>query len=296
MSTFTAVDLSKLPVPDVFEQLSFEQLLAQRVAELHLYLPDVLLLESEPLYKLLQASAYRELILREQFNQRAKGLLLAYAQHGDLDHLAAPFGVTRQLLTPADPVTGAPAVYEDDAAFRRRIQLAPEGLSVAGPEGAYIFHALGADPRVLDASAISDAPGVVRVSILSREGDGSATAELIAAVDAALSADSVRPLTDHVIVQSVEVVAFAIDASVYTFAGPDAQVVLGEARRRLQAYVDGSHRIGRDVTRSGLFAALHAEGVQRVELHAPLADIAVTATQASHCSGITLTNGGVGDD
>src|SRR3546814_9711108 len=47
-----------------------------------------------------------------------------------------------------------PAVMESDSDLRRRLVLAPEGYSVAGPEGAYIFHALSAHPDVLDASAI----------------------------------------------------------------------------------------------------------------------------------------------
>ena len=159
MSTFTAVDLSRLPLPDVFEQLDFEQLLARRVDQFRTFMPEYdALVESDPVYKVLQVSAYNELILREQFNQRAKGLFLAYAQRGDLDNLAAPFGVTRKQLAPADPEAGTPAEFETDTEFRRRIQLAPEGLSVAGPEGAYIFHTLSVDNAVLDASATSPAP------------------------------------------------------------------------------------------------------------------------------------------
>ncbi|TGS12130.1 baseplate J/gp47 family protein, partial [Mesorhizobium sp. M1C.F.Ca.ET.187.01.1.1] len=122
--------------------------------------------------------------LREQFNQRAKGLFLAYAQQADLDNLAAPFGVTRKQLTPPDPEAGTPAVFETDTEFRRRIQLAPEGLSVAGPEGAYIFHTLSADNAVLDASATSPAPGEVVVTVLARDGDGTPSDELLATVNA----------------------------------------------------------------------------------------------------------------
>ncbi|MBC7489582.1 MAG: baseplate J/gp47 family protein [Glaciimonas sp.] len=58
---------------------------------------------------------------------------------------------------------------ESNADFRTRIQLAPHGSSIPGPEGAYIFHALGVDAHVLDASATSPSIGVVVVTILSRE-------------------------------------------------------------------------------------------------------------------------------
>lgn len=327
VSAFTAVDLSRLPLPDVFEQLSFEQLLEQRVAEFRRYMPEFsALIESDPLYKSLQASAYRELVLREQFNQRAKGLFLAYAQHGDLDNLGAPFGVTRKVLTPADEETGEPAVYESDSEFRRRIQLSPEGLSVAGPEGAYIFHTLGADPRVLDASATSprpddlkeiifsvlqahdaapeliaemstqlDAaiwPGTVVVSVLSREGDGSAEPDLVEATYRALNSQDVRPLTDEVAVASAEILPYAVEADLYTFDGPDAEVVIREAERRLGNYQQEAHRLGRNISLSALYAQLHAEGVQRVVLHSPTEDLVVDRHQAAHCTTVTINHVG----
>ena len=46
--------------------------------------------------------------------------------------------------------------------------------SVAGPTGAYEFHALSADGDVKDAAATSPAPGEVVVTVLSRTGDGAA--------------------------------------------------------------------------------------------------------------------------
>ncbi|GMR27028.1 baseplate J/gp47 family protein [Stenotrophomonas sepilia] len=293
MSTFTAVDLSRLPLPDVFEQLDFEQLLAQRVAEFKRYMPEYdALVESDPVYKVLQASAYRELTLREQFNQRAKGLFLAYAQRGDLDNLAAPFGVTRKQLTPPDPEAGTPAQFETDTEFRRRIQLAPEGLSVAGPEGAYIFHTLSADNAVLDASATSPAPGEVVVTVLARDGDGTPSDSLLATVNAVLQDGQVRPLTDFVRVVGAQILPYVVEADLYTFDGPDAAVVIAEARRRLEAFMADSHRLGRDVAMSAIYAQLHAEGVQRVVLHAPVADLAVERHQAAYCTVLTLNHRG----
>ncbi len=330
MSTFTAVDLSKLPLPDVFEQRSFEEIFGERVSTFRQLMPDFdALVESDPIYKLLQNGAYNELTLRAQFNQRAKGLFLATAQGADLDNFAVPFGVERQLLQKGDPQSGTTDVYEGDAAFRRRIQLSPEGLSVAGPEGAYIFHTLGADARVVDASAASpepddikalvlqilathdaaealvsamtaalDAatwPGSVIVSVLTREGDGAATPDVIEAVTAALTSEDVRPLTDHVTVASAQILGYAVDADLYTFDGPDAQVVIAEARRRLIDFQREAHRLGRDVPLSAIYAALHAEGVQRVVLRAPVADIVVNRTQAAFCTSVAVNHVGTNE-
>jgi len=294
MSSFTAVDLSRLPMPEVIEQIDYETLLAAMRAALQARLPGFdAWLESDPIVKLLEVAAYREMGLRQQFNDRARSVMLAYALGGaDLDHLGALFGVKRRLLDSGDPAKQQPARYESDVDFRRRITLAPERFSVAGPEGAYIYHALGAHADVLDTSVASPQPGQVQVHVLSRHGDGSADTALLTAVNSALNADHVRPLTDYVTVASAQIVAYDIEASITTYAGPDASVVLAQSQQRAQRYAAANHRLGRDVTRSALFAALHSEGVQRVILHQPVTDLLLNRQQAAFCTGITLNYAG----
>lgn len=293
--TFTAVDLSRLPFPAVVEPLDFETILAAMLADLRARAPEFdALLESDPAFKLLEVAAYRELQIRQRVNDAAKAVTLAYAVDRDLDHIASLFNVARLLIEPAAPSAEPPraAVYESDADLRRRVQLAFEGFSTAGPDGAYLFHALSAHGQVLDASVHSPSPGVVVVAVLARGGDGSADAELLADVDAALNTDHVRPLTDLVNVQSAEIVPFAVDASLTLFPGPDASVVLADADARLATYVADNHRLGRDITRAGLIGALCTAGVQNVALMEPLSDIVITPLQASHCTGTSISIGG----
>ncbi len=296
MTTFTAIEVDKLPAPDVFEQVAFEDIFSERLAEFQRLCPEyTATLESDPVFKLLQVMAYREVMLRERFNQRARGLLLPYAQRGDLDNLALPYGVTRKILTPADPAAGTPAVYELDADFRRRVQLAPEGLSVAGPEGAYIFHTLNSAADVLDASVSSPSPGEVVVTVLSRLGDGTPSAELLAAVHSALLNGNVRPLTDYVTVAPAVVRHYAIHARLTTFNGPDSALVIAEANRRAEQYRSQSQRLGRDVPQSALYAALHVEGVQRVQLLSPSEDIILNPQTAAFCTGVVIEHVGTDD-
>lgn len=295
MSAYTQIDLSTLPAPDVIETLSFETILAEMLTDLQARDPAFsALVESDPAYKILEVCAYRELLVRQRVNDAARATMLAYALGSDLDQIGALFGVARLEITPADTEAVPPvaAVMESDTAFRRRIQLSLEGFSTAGPEGAYVFHSLAADGDVLDASAISPSAGNVTVSVLSRTGTGAAGSPLLAAVTAALNADSVRPLTDNVTVQSATIVNFAVTAAIYTYPGPDSSVILTEANAALDAYIDSVHRIGKDVTLSGLYAALHRPGVQRVNLTAPTANVTISATQASYCNARTITIAG----
>ncbi|GLV28495.1 baseplate assembly protein [Sphingobium sp. TomTYG75] len=294
-ATFTAVDLSRLKAPDIIEPLDFETILAAAVARMQVLMPDFENRDSDPVTKLLQTFAYLVQLHRQRVNDAVRAVMPAYAVGADLDNIAALFGITRFTLVPADEVLGIPAVMESDADFRRRMVLAPEGYSVAGPEGAYVFHALSADEDVLDASAISPAPGEVLVSVLSRTGSGEASPELLAAVDAFVSDETRRPLTDFVTVQSAEIIEYSVVATLTTFSGPDGSVVLATAQASLAAYVAASHRLGRDITRSGLFAALHVEGVQNVALTSPAADIVVSRVQAPHCTGITVNYAGTGE-
>ncbi|NJC38330.1 phage-related baseplate assembly protein [Xanthomonas arboricola] len=294
MASFTAVDLSKLQAPDLIEALDFETIFADALAQFRRLMPEFsALTEADPVYKLLQLFAARELLIRQRANDKAQQTMLAFATGTNLDHLGALFGVARLVLDPGQPENGLPPTYESDADFRRRIQLAPEGFSVAGPEGAYIYHALSAAADVMDASATSPAPGQVLVTVQSRTGDGTAPQALLDEVAAILTNDDVRPLTDNVTVQSAEIVLYAIRGRVYTYAGPDSAVVMREAMRSLLAYLAEAHRIGRDVPESAIKAKLFVDGVQRVELDSPAADIRISRTQAAYCISIDIVHAGI---
>ena len=292
MSTFTQIDLSTLPAPDVIEELDFESIFSAMLADLQARDPAFsALVESDPAYKILEVAAYRELLVRQRVNDAARAVMLAYATGADLDQLGALFGVTRFELEPAQPEAVPPvaAVMESDTEFRRRIQLSLEGFSVAGPRGAYIFHGLSADANVLDISATNPSPGQVLITVLSRIGNGAASSPLLAAVNAKLSSDDIRPLTDQVTVQSASIVNYNVHADLYVYPGPDSSVVLQKALAALDVYIAQVHKIGQDVTLSGIYAALHQPGVQRVNLIQPNANVVISATQASHCTSINVT-------
>jgi len=220
--------------------------------------------------------------------------MVAYALDGDLDQLGANNGVTRLTITPADDTTipPTPAVMEGNDDFRLRIASAFEGLSVAGPTGAYEYHAKSADGRVADASAISPSPSVVTVTVLAREGSGVASDELLAVVSAALNDEDVRPVADRVSVQSAKIVEYEIVAELYLYPGPESEPIRAASEAKLAAFVSAQKRLGRDIRLSALYAAMHVEGVQRVNLIKPSADVVLDKTQAAYCTGYTLTVGG----
>lgn len=288
--SFTNVNLAQLPAPPVVQVVDYETILAEMLADL--VARDATfsaLVESDPAYKILEVAAFREVLIRERVNSAARAVMLAYAIGADLDHLGALVDVARLELVPADLDNGTPATMESDDDFRRRIQLAPEGFSVAGPEGAYVFHALGADPDVADVAAISPTPGVVEVYVLSRSDSGIPAPSVLANVAATLTAETVRPLTDFVSVFAVDAVTYTVEAEIAVFDGPDMEVVRATAQAAAEAYVTAQRMIGLPVARSGLFAALHGAGVRNVNLIQPAADVAVDPQQVAICTGVAVS-------
>lgn len=272
----TAINLQDLEIPPIIQQYAFEDILALLKAELKLRWPafNVEALESDPVVKVLQVMVYREIMLRAEFNDRARGVLLAYAHGGDLDHRAVYQGVTR-------------FEGESDEAFRERVQLAPEAYSTAGPEGAYIFHARSASPDVLDASAVKFAEGQVQVFILPKPGVD--VPDLLKLVRDRLALENVVPLTDNFSVLPATPIPFVVTAVLEMGLGPDPALIKQRATDAVQAYIAKRARIGLRVTTSGLINALMVGGVDKVRLISPAADIVPAAGGITAVSSVTIT-------
>lgn len=291
----SAVMLSQLPPPEIIESLDFEVLFTQRKdAFIALYPPEqqadvaaTLALESEPITKTLQENAYLEMLLRQRINNAALACMLPWSTGADLDNLVANWDVFRLVIQEGDEsaTPPVPTIMESDEALRERTLLAWDGLSVAGPEQAYEYFARSSDGRVSDAKAVSPTPACVTVTVLSSEGDGSASAELLAIVEAAFSGEDVTPCADRVTVQSAEILPYLIDALLtIDTTDAEAELILQTARDRLTAWVNPRLRLGVEVPRSAVDAVLHVPGVRRVDLIGWV-DIVPTQQQAAWCEG-----------
>ncbi|OSQ54955.1 hypothetical protein MCRY_20945 [Marivita cryptomonadis] len=288
MSRFTAINLSGLTPPDVIETLDYEAIVSEMRDDLVARFPaieGVIDLESEPARKLIEAFAYREMLLRARINDAARSVLLASSYGSNLDHLAALFATARMQIEDA---TGA-LVAEDDARLRRRVQLAPEAFSVAGPAGAYIYHALSAAPWARDATAIMTQPGRVRVTILREGADPIPNLAEREAVRLSLIENDVRPLTDMVEVLGPEVRRTEITATLTLYPGPDGSVVRERALAAVSEWVEANRMLGMNLRRSALFSKLHQEGVHSVELASPAEGIVLGPTEVYTIDAITVT-------
>ncbi len=190
------------------------------------------------------------------------------------------------------------AAPETDDHLRIRIQAAPNQFSSAGPAGAYRFFALGVDPSIVDVQVVSPAPGTVNVYVLTGpiaaqpasapNAAGIAAPALLSEVQAAMNADTVRPLTDTVVTSAVSEVDYQISAVVTLYSDADPNLTISAAATAVQELaIELASKIQRDLVPSQIIAALSVPGVYEVTLSSP-AYTQLTAGQWANCTSISL--------
>lgn len=202
-----------------------------------------------------------------------------------LPHIVSAVNVT---------ATSEGADVEDDARLRERIRLAPESYTVAGSAGQYEARVLEVSADILAVSVHTPEPGVVDVRFVL-EGGELPDADMIALVRDHLNAETVRPLTDQVLVGAPDVVEYAISGTWYltradsALLGPVAQAV---ARAVEEFRVWQRSAPGRDINPTRLVAMLHEAGAKRVELASPVFT-ELTGTQIARETTVEIAFGGL---
>lgn len=318
--TYHDKDLSQLPAPDVVDLLDYESLLEERKSAYNglqpLLIQDgqpVLLeatlvqtdtetywkvpvdenaglyyvdLDSDPATRLLQADVYRELLFRNRVNKAAQATMIAYAVGADLDHLAATSGLHRLVVSVATDTTDA--VMESDTALRRRVQYVLEGYARGGSQGWYLLNTLSASGLVKDAFVYSPAPCEIEITILSYEGDGTASAELLATVRDYINQRYSRVLGDLVTVKSAEIIHYSLSAELYFLEGASSNLVVSNIKSAWLSYRADNEQIGRFVAESAVFSKLHQPGVYRAVVSSPVLPVVVSSQQSAYCDGVRL--------
>lgn len=306
MTRFAAIDLSSYPIEDVLEVLDFETYLATdkadflarwdalRVARPELPIIDAAALdiETNTVNVTLQTGAARYMLALGRYNDRVRQATLAGALGRALDHIGVTYYRTpRLLVTPADPLSGTEAVWEEDEVYRQRLALSPEGWSTCGPEGAYLFWGLSASGDILDLAVYSEEDGLgpiapeIRVAVLPRNTDGPAPAALLEAVRTKLSARDIRPLGDCVTVLPAVPSYFNVHLTLRHAPGAAPEVLRAAAEAKVRAYTSGIRRwiggdtegpvwlVGRRIRQDTIAAAGMVPGVIEVVVDQPAGDV-----------------------
>lgn len=303
----STVDFSQLPIPSLVQELDYETIFNERKEKFVALYPaaeqeewhNILNRESDPVVKILQENAYLELLYKNKCNADARSLLLAYAEGPDLDHLAlTEYGLVRLIISPADNsvVPTLPAIYESDERLKERCLLQYDGMNTAGSVNAYKFFTLSADGRVDGIKVYSHIDNPYLLDIIISQIDsqnGEATQELLQIVQTALDPEHVRPVCDRPIVKSSIASPYSINARLFVGKNAEDSLLLEAANIRIQSYIRKARKNGQSIRLSALYAALHVDGINRVVIDAPAADIEIDVYHHPHCTATSITIGGV---
>jgi len=158
-----------------------------------------------------------------------------------------------------------------DEEFYELMKSSQDAFSTAGAYGGYIYWAKQVSTEIAD--VVANSPEACQVNLYALMNTGRiAGTEIKAAILAACSADSVRPLTDYVSVADPDVVSYDIDLTYYiptnsTLSSSEIEAAVDAAVKEYVAWQCG--KLGRDINPSKLYQLLMATGVKRVVLRSP---------------------------
>ena len=179
----------------------------------------------------------------------------------DIPYLTAVSNITK---------TAGGANLEDDDAYRERIRLRPNSFSVAGPDGAYIYHTISAHQDIKDVYVYTptSTPGVVKIIPLMKNGKIPED-EILEIIKKKLS-DDVRPFTDKVEVEKPKKQSYNIELKYWINKTNSPNLIKTQIENAVKTYIDWQkEKLGRDVNPNKLTQLLIEAGAKRVEITEP---------------------------
>jgi phage-related baseplate assembly protein len=170
-------------------------------------------------------------------------------------------------------INGAQA--EKDEEYRYRIFISMADKSTAGSEETYESFTRSADVRIEDVRIDSLEAGQVNVFYYSSQAD---TAMQIN-IEEALNAKKVRPLTDTVLVEHVQVVGINVTAKLLLEKNALGNEVLNNAIESLKAGLKSLQKIKARITLSEINDFLRVAGVKEVIIESPLVSYEMSYNQ-----------------
>ena len=160
---------------------------------------------------------------------------------------------------------------ESDESLRERIFEAPESFSVAGSEGAYEYHAKSVNTAVIDVALDSPEPGTVQITALLTGGI-IPEKTVLDDIKNHLSAKTIRPLTDYLIVAKPENVDYEINLKYWVYNDADFVETQTAVYQAINDYKLWQRtKLGRDINPDELKKRLKLiAGVKRSEIYTPI--------------------------
>ncbi len=214
---------------------------------------------------------------------------------GDVNTLVDPIPYVGKVESIEDSSGGSDREADEDFAYR--IYLSPCSYSVAGPSGAYKYYAKSFSTAVGDVDVSSPLPGDVEIRFLMSD-ESLPSESMCLELLKFISADDVRPFTDHVSVLVPGVQEFDVAFTYYINKSDayKAAAVQKSVEAAANEYIKWQTSvIGRDVNPSMLIKYVVEAGAKRVEISSPVFQ-KVPRGHVARIGTKNMTYGGVEDD
>lgn len=214
-----------------------------------------------------------------------------------------------EITTLVDPVTYINEVVnttvstggtdkEDDDSLRERVFLAPSSYTTTGSADAYIYHCKLFSNDIADVIATSDVgSAVVNIIVLLKNG-AIPEEELITQLQEYLNNDSIKTLTDKVVVAAPSVKKYDINLTYYINKSERSKALLIQknVEKAIDEYILWQNsKIGRDINPDKLIEKIMATGAKRVAVSSPIYQ-ACNQTEVPQLANKSITYGGIEDD
>ena len=186
---------------------------------------------------------------------------------------------------------------ESDESFAERIYLAPAQFVVAGPESAYIYFVKEAYPGVADVKVTSPSECEVDIRVIGENGE-LLSSEILQRIEDYINSREIKPMTDHVTVDSPTVTNYNINFSYYINRSDVNAVatIQSAVDKAVAKYITWqSDKIGRDINPQKLIEYVMEAGIKYMSVTSP-AQTVVGATAIAKLGTKTISYGGLMDD
>ncbi len=255
-----------------------------------------------------------------QFNDKALQMFGMYARDNDVvDVIVSSLNVERQILDPGDPnaTPPVPATVESNESLLTRYYLAAYALATTGTRLGYRYHLMTLDDRpqtsvesptpnqvlvtydfpesnfsgvIKDAQVRQVSPGVVDAFILTHEGNGRPSQELIDRAQQYITRPDIGQETDLVTVKAPTIIPWNLRATIFVAPGADPSVRQQGAEQAAMRYADEQNRLEGRIEPSALISLLISNsGAFRAEITEPAAPIVAAFNEAPRLGTINIT-------
>lgn len=217
-------------------------------------------------------------------------------QIGEITTLVDPVAYISEVVNTTISTGGTDE--EDDDSLRERVFLAPSSYTTTGSADAYIYHCKLFSNDIADVIATSDVgSAVVNIIVLLKNGV-IPEEKLITQLQEYLNGDSIKTLTDKVVVAAPSVKKYDINLTYYINKSERSKALL--IKKNVEKAIDEyilwqNSKIGRDLNPDKLIEKIIAAGAKRIAISSPLYQ-ACNQTEVPQLANKSITYGGIEDD